>query len=270
MTGSVIDGEDVVQDTLLKAFAAGPSLVEIRHVKAWVFRLAHNQAIDRWRSYEQRTRASLEAMGDPPDESALGSPADEALAREQALRAALSRFLELAPLQRSCVILKDVLDHSLEEIAELLATTVPAVQAALHRGRQRIAELRRDPPEPPAPTPPVSLTLTRYAALFNAHDWDALRALLADDVRLDLVARFKRQGRNDVGRYFANYERMPTWRVEPSWLEGRELLAVLRAGDDRPAYFIQIDVDGGQVIAIRDYHHVPYVANEAHITLATR
>ncbi|HKO48595.1 MAG TPA: hypothetical protein VJV79_12775 [Polyangiaceae bacterium] len=63
---------------------------------------------------------------------------------------------------------------------------------------------------------------------------------------------------------------MPLWRVAPGWLEGRELLAVLRGDDTRPAYFIQLDVEGGQVIAIRDYHHVPYVASEAPITLATR
>ena len=269
MTGSVIDGEDLVQETLLKAFAALPQLSEVRHVKAWVFRLAHNQAVDRWRSYEQRTRAPLEAMGDAPDASAFGAPADEVLAREQALHAALSRFLQLPPLQRSCVILKDVLDHSLHEIARMLGTTVPAVQAALHRARSRLTELQHAPPAGPVVGAAlVSPTLARYAALFNAHDWNSLRDLLADDVRLDVVARSTRRGRSEVGRYFGNYARLSKWRVAPGWLDNRELLAVFRSGGAPPAYLIEVAVEAGQVASIRDFYHVPYIANEAAIALA--
>jgi RNA polymerase sigma factor (sigma-70 family) len=86
MTGSVVDGEDVLQETLLKTFAALPQMTEVANVKGWVFRLAHNQAVDRWRSYEQRSRTPLESLLDQPDESAHGAPPDEVLAREQALR----------------------------------------------------------------------------------------------------------------------------------------------------------------------------------------
>ena len=268
MTGSVIDGEDVLQDTLLKAFATLPQLAEVANVKAWVFRMAHNQAVDRWRSYEQRSRTPLDALRDQPDESELGAQADEVLAREQALNAALSRFLELPPLQRSCLILKDVLDHSLDEIAGLLASTVPAVQAALHRARRRIRELQRGSPEPVVEVALSSPTLARYAALFNAHDWDALRDLLADDVRLDVVARFSKRGRAEVGSYFGNYARMSNWQVAPGWLDGRELLVVSRTDGARAPYFIEIGVAAGQVVTIRDFHHVPYVAKEARILLA--
>src|SRR6266446_3950290 len=92
-------------------------------------------------------------------------------ARAEALHAAVSRFLELAPAQRSCVIMKDVLGHSLDEIAEILLMTVPAVKAALHRGRARLAELRSiEVPTMRAASP----ELARYAALFNARDWDAV------------------------------------------------------------------------------------------------
>ena len=268
MSGSVIDGEDLLQETLLKAFVALPRLAEISHVKAWLFRLAHNQAVDRWRSFEQRTRTPLETARDRPDESELGAPADEALAREQALRAALSRFLQLPPLQRSCVILKDVLDHPLGEVAELLATTVPAVQAALHRARRRLAELQLAAPEPTPDLAMISPTVVRYAALFNARDWDALRDLLADDVRLDVVARFSRRGRGDVGTYFGNYARMSDFRATLGWLDHRELLVLFRFNHIPPAYFIELRVEAGLVISIRDFHHVPYVVNEARITFA--
>jgi RNA polymerase sigma-70 factor (ECF subfamily) len=268
MTGSVIDGEDVLQEILLKTFAALPQLAEVANVRGWVFRLAHNQAVDRFRSYEQRSRMPLDALGEQPDESELGAQADETLAREQAISAAISRFLELPPLQRSSVILKDVLDHSLDEIAEMLVTTVPAVQAALHRARRRLTELQRVTPEPEPKGAAVSPTLTRYAALFNAHDWDALRELLADDVRLEVVARFEKRGRSQVGSYFGHYAGMPDWRVAPGWLDHRQVLAVFRKGGAEPAYFIEIGMEAGRVVSIRDFHHVPYVVSEVRIDLA--
>lgn len=269
MTGSVIDGEDLLQDTLLKAFAALPQLAAIANVRAWVFRLAHNQAVDRWRSYEQRTRTSLEVLADLPDASDFGTAPDDVLSREQALSAALSRFLELPPLQRSCVILKDVLDYSLDDIAGWLATTVPAVQAALHRARRALSERRLAASEAELDAAVVSPTLTRYAALFNAHDWNALRNLLVDDVRLDVVARFSKRGRHDVGSYFGNYAKMSDWWVTPGLLDQREVLAVFRAGSTRPAYLIEVVVDGEHVQSIRDFHHLPYVANDARIALVS-
>ncbi|HEX2672484.1 MAG TPA: RNA polymerase sigma factor [Polyangiaceae bacterium] len=270
MTGSVIDGEDLLQDTLLKAFSALPPLAQVANVRAWVFRLAHNQAVDRWRSYEQRSRTSPDVLAELPDVSDFGAAPDDVLSREQTLNAALSRFLELPPLQRSCVILKDVLDYSLDDIAGWLSTTVPAVQAALHRARRRLSERRRAASEAELDGTVVSPTLIRYAALFNARDWDALRNLLLDDVRLDVVARFSKMGRRDVGSYFGNYAKMSDWRVAPGLLDQREVLAVFRADPARLSYFIEVTVEGEHVRSIRDFHHVPYVANEARVALATR
>jgi RNA polymerase sigma-70 factor (ECF subfamily) len=166
--------------------------------------------------------------------------------------------------------LKDVLDYSLDEIAGWLATTVPAVQAALHRARRSLAERRVVAPRAELGDPVVSPTLARYAALFNAHDWDALRNLLVDDVRLDVVARFSKRGRRDVGSYFGNYAKLSDWRVAPGLLDQREVLAVFRADSARPAYFIQIVAGGEQVQSIRDFHHVAYVAADAHFRLAAQ
>jgi hypothetical protein len=58
---------------------------------------------------------------------------------------------------------------------------------------------------------------------------------------------------------------MSDWRVAPGLLDQREVLAVFRAGSTRPAYFIEVVVDGEHVRSIRDFHHVPYVANDARI-----
>jgi RNA polymerase sigma factor (sigma-70 family) len=254
MTGSVVDGEDLVQDTLLEALTSAPS-GEPARLRAWTFRTAHTRAIDRWRSYERRMREPFDAVADAADASPR---ADELLAREEAVRAALSRFLGLPPLQRSCVILKDVLELSLDEIAELLETTVSAVQAALHRGRRT---LRERPVESEADRPAISPALARYAALFNTRDWDGVRAMLAEDVRLEVVGRFTKRGRSELGSYFSNYDRLTSWAIEPKLLDGHEVLAVSRHGS--LAYVVAIKVEGARIAAVRDYLHVPYILNDA-------
>ena len=270
MIGSVADAEDVLQDTLVRAYASLSELSDTARLRSWLFRMAYNQAIDYLRSYEHRMRDSLDDT--VTDESARSddtTPADEALAREEAVRAAITRFVELPPLQRSCVILKDVLDHSLQEIAELLEISVPAVQAALHRARARLRELQESVPDGPTPKRGISNGLARYAVLFNARDWAGLRAMLAADVRLDVVSRFQRRGRDATGDYFTNYERLPAWQVAPGWLDGREVLAFFHErGGARPSYFIEVVVVNEQVVSIRDFRHVPYVARDAQIELA--
>jgi RNA polymerase sigma-70 factor (ECF subfamily) len=277
MVGSIADGEDIVQETLARAYYAlpefpmggspsAPEAMDGREwpafppLRPWLFRIAHNRALDHLRRYERRMGQSLESAPDITIDEAADP--EDALAREHALRAAVSRFVELAPAQRSCVILKDVLGHSLEEIAALLELSIPAVKAALHRGRVRlrdelanVAEVTARPPSP---------VLARYAELFNARDWDGVRAMLADDVRLDLVQRSQRMGRRDVGVYFTNYDQVTDWRLHPAWLDGVEVLAVFRRpGDERPGYFIELTAIDGRIALIRDFRYVPYVAREA-------
>ena len=116
----------------------------LRGLRPWLFRIAHNRALDHLRRYEARMGEPLESVQEQAIDPA--PEPDDTLAHEQAVRAAVSRFIELAPAQRSCVILKDVLGHSLEEIAVLLQLSMPAVKAALHRGRKRLRDLGPGPP----------------------------------------------------------------------------------------------------------------------------
>jgi RNA polymerase sigma-70 factor, ECF subfamily len=258
MTGSIADGEDVVQDTLARAYYELSALKELPAMRSWLFRIAHNRALDSLKRYDRRMGEPLEAIEDPT----IDAEADAAIAREQAVQAAMSRFLELAPAQRSCVILKDVLDHSLEEIAELVGLTLPAVKAALHRGRTRLRGLAQVSPTP-ARAQPHSATLLNYAALFNARDWDGVRAMLLEDVKLDVVSMIRRAGRDQVGTYFTNYSRMRDWRLVPAWLDGREVLVAFRGQETQPAYFVEVTIRDGGVAAIRDFFHVPYIVQEA-------
>jgi len=265
MTGSIADGEDIVQDTLARAYYQLPEMNELPAFRPWLFRIAHNRALDHLRRYEARMVEPLEAVRDTAIDPAP-DPGD-AMAHQQAVRLAVSRFVELAPAQRSCLILKDVLGHSLEEIGALLELSLSAVKASLRRGRLRLRQLAAAaPPEPLRRE--TSSTVARYVTLFNARDWDGVRALLAQDVQLDLLSRAQRAGRA-VGDYLTNYERIHDWALVPAWLEGREVIAVLRApGDARPAYFIELTVENGKVRLIRDYRYVPYVLQDAELVLA--
>lgn len=266
MTGSIADGEDVVQDALARAYYELSSLKEVPALRGWLFRIAHNRALDFLKRYDRRMAEPIETAEHMEDEMA-GSP-DQAILREQAMHTAMYRFLALAPAQRSCVILKDVLGHSLEDIGQLLGLSISAVKAALHRGRSRVAMLAATAADAPPQRRP-SPVLSRYLELFNAHDWDGVRAMLADDVRLDVVSVDRRHGRHDVGVYFTNYAKASDWRLVHAWLDEREVLAVFRpASAVVPAYFIEATVMGETVAAIRDYVHVPYIAQEADFRFA--
>jgi hypothetical protein len=146
----------------------------------------------------------------------------------------------------------------------LLDTTVPAVKAALHRGRERLEQGRARPPSEPSGRPTEALA--RYVAAFNAYDWDGVRAMLAEDVRLDLVSRSQRTGR-EVSRYFTNYDTLRDFRLVPAWLEGKEVIAVFRQNAAEPSYFVELELVGGRVALIRDYRYVDYILNDAEMTL---
>jgi len=259
MVGSITDGEDVVQDALARAYYALPEMETMPQLRPWLFRIAHHRALDHLKRYDVRMR---EPLDDAAREAAdAEADPDEALAREEATHAAITRFVDLAPAQRSAVVLKDVLGHSLEEIAALLELTLPAVKAALHRGRERLRESKGATRAAPRTASPL---IARYADLFNARDWDGVRALLAEDVRLDLVSRVQRAGKRNVGNYFSNYDRLGDWYFVPAWLDGRELIAVYRDAEAaHPSYFIDLALSERGVVAIRDYRYVPYIAREA-------
>ena len=249
MTGSAIDGEDVVQEALLKALEAGGAAVA--RPEAWLFRIAHNAALDFLRRRTREAARIAEAeLADLPDPTPASPPAADSL----------RAFLALTPAERSCTILMDVLGHSLAEVAAETGMTLPAVKAALHRGRGRLREAPREAP-PPALSPADRARLQTYADLFNRRDFDGLRARLADDVRLELVSRFRVEGRETVGSYFGNYAAITDWRAVPAEIEGRAALAI-HAPDDPsgpPLYVILLSWRGDQVAAIRDFRYARYV-----------
>jgi len=264
--GSVIEGEDVVQDTFARAFVAVDDLPEDPPLRAWLFRIAHNRALDLLRSRAIRAAEPIEAADDVADPESPDPV--EVLMRREAMETAVSRFVELPTMQRSVVILKDVLDQSLEEIAAMLDLTVNAVKAHLARGRARLEAINAAATAKPAPRPP-SAAVARYVALFNRRDWDGLRAMLGDDVRLIQSTHPLRAGAADVGMFFSIYARSAPVRLAPAWLDGREVIAVWdgpRA--PKPSYLMWLEWTDGKISFIRDYRHVRYVVDEAELVLA--
>jgi RNA polymerase sigma-70 factor (ECF subfamily) len=251
LTGSVIEGEDIVQETLARAFYTLSMNPDTPPLRPWLFRIAHNAALDLLKSHAHKY---TEARADLVDVAGVTEAPDPL-----AVRAALGRFLALPVSQRSAVILKDVLGHSLSETAETMGTTVMAVKAALVRGRAKLAE--GTPPTAPAEAQ-TRADLDRSATLFNARDWDGVRALVGDDCRLDLVSKSHRRGK-EVGMYFGQYAKQDV-ALRVVRLEGDLVLAAHVAGAAAPAYFILIDWDeDGRVSSIRDYRYVPYIARDA-------
>jgi RNA polymerase sigma-70 factor (ECF subfamily) len=260
MTGSVFDGEDVVQETLAKAYFALTELSEPPPLRPWLFRIAHNTAMDFLRRYEHK---NVEVVAEPR----ATSESDDATVDPGLVEAALSVFVRLPPVQRSALVLKDVLGHSLEETAETMGTTVVAVKAALVRARAKVAghASAGSVEQPSAASPEEVLNLRRYAELFNARNWDALRALLGEESRLDLVSRWQRRGPS-AAQYFSVYAektQREDLRAEAGVVDGVPALALFRPESERPAYFVRLTWQGDRVALIRDFHYVAYIAESA-------
>ncbi|MGM4919977.1 sigma-70 family RNA polymerase sigma factor [Tardiphaga sp. 813_E8_N1_3] len=261
MTGSVIDGEDVVQEAIIKALEAFADAGPIAKPEGWLFRIAHNTALDFLR-FRARRAADLS----DEDLAMLIEPTDTVQDREIAATS-LRTFMRLPAAQRSSVILMDVLGYTLDDIGGVTGTTVPAVKAALHRGRARLREQAAEPEDarPPALSAREHALLTAYIDRFNARDVDAVRAMLADEVRLDLVARHKLAGRAEVSKYFTNYDKLKDWHLVAGMVEGRAaaLVCDVRDPGGPPLYFVLLAWSEDRLLHIRDFRYARYAIESA-------
>jgi RNA polymerase sigma-70 factor (ECF subfamily) len=256
MTGSVADGEDVVQDALFHAYRRLDSFDDARPLKPWLFRIAHNRCIDVLRS--RGTREDAELGADLPDVVWPVDPPGPALGR-----AVEHLVITLPPMERACVLLKDVLDHSLDEIAELVGSTVGGVKAALHRGRAKLAAS-------PAPvarataSPQTNAVLVQYVERFNRRDWDGLRELVRADARVRVADRFT--GAIADSGYFGRYERISTpIRLVLADVDGAPMLVA--EYDEHGVWvargLMRLHVHDGRITEIEDYKHCPWVLGAA-------
>jgi RNA polymerase sigma-70 factor (ECF subfamily) len=226
-----------------------------------LFRIAHNRCLDLLRRRGFREEAEAEAtLKQPPPvvepDEPDGGPASP--------RAFERLVLTLPPKERACVLLKDVFEYSLEEIADLVDSTVGGVKAALNRGRSKLARRSGDVGSPRMKTADDIRLLQLYVDRFNERDWDGLRELIAADARLVVADRFA--GRVGDSPYFRNYSGSAgSWRMAVGEVDGDAAVIVLRrAGDGwTPAAVVRIDLSDGRITRIADYSHCPWVVPAA-------
>jgi RNA polymerase sigma-70 factor, ECF subfamily len=254
MLGSVHDAEDLLQETLLRAWRAydqyDPSRAALR---TWLYRIATNACLT---ALEQRSRRPLPSglgpPGDDPDQpqirgeevpwlqpipdAMLGDPADAVFSRSS-LRLAFVAAMQFLPArQRAVLILREVLDWPAADVAAALDMTTAAVNSALQRARARLGEagLGEDQIDEPA-DPGHRAQIERYAVAFENADLAALQKLLTDDAVLEMPPLLNwYAGREAYIRFIARVFtlRGTDWRMVPTHANGQPALAAYTRAQD--------------------------------------
>lgn len=211
MLGSVHDAEDLVQETYLRGWRGYPAFEERAALRTWLYRIATTACL---RALENRSRRALPGdnpIGDSewlepiPDAYLFQTPEDALAVRQSVRLAVMTALQELPARQRAVLILRDVVQFSASEVAELLETTPAAINSSLQRARGRLAEITPDEDDVAEPDDSARRDLVdRYCAAFENADMAALTELLQDDIKLEMPPMPEWFfGRDDVLRFLA-------------------------------------------------------------------
>jgi len=277
MLGSGSEAEDAVQETMLKAWRHGEHFEGRSSVRSWLYRIATNVCIDMHRQVQRRARPMEMGPSSPPDESFLGpmlpeatwvmpvsdsfaapvgaDPGEIAQYRETVRLAFVTALQHLPARQRAALILCEVLRWQVSEVAELLDTSVAAVNSALQRARATLRDLPFDA-RPATLDPEDTELLSRYVDAFERYDIDRLVTLLHEDAVQSMppFAMWLR-GAENIGR----------WMVEPgpSGCRGSRLVATTAngcpafgqyrpdpAGGHTPWALQVLEISGGRIVGM--------------------
>jgi RNA polymerase sigma-70 factor, ECF subfamily len=244
MLGSGFEAEDAVQEAMVRAWRGADSFEGRSSLRSWLFRIATNVCIDMHRQVQRRARPMDMGPSSPPEESRLGpllpeamwitpvadarvapegiDPAEVVLYRESVRLAFVTALQHLPPRQRAALILCEVLDWQVAEVATLLGSTVPAVNSALQRARSTLRSLPPGSRHGALEDADVEL-LEAYVDAFECYDIGRLVSLLhVDAVQSMPPFALWLEGAEDIGK----------WMVEPgpSGCRGSRLLATSANG----------------------------------------
>ena len=202
MLGSGFEADDAVQETMLRAWRSSGQFEGRSSVRSWLYRIATNVCLDMLRGRQRRARPMELGPPSAPDEAFLGQmlpenmwvspiadervlpagadPAEIVEARDAVRLAFVTALQHLPPKQRATLILCEVLRFQATEVAELLGTTVPAVNSALQRARATLAAVPAGQRSEGVPADHAEL-LNRYVDAFERYDMSALVGLLHED-----------------------------------------------------------------------------------------
>ena len=248
MLGSGSEAEDAVQETLVRAWRAADRFEGRASVRSWLYRIATNVCVDMHRGVQRRARPMELGPSSPPDESFLGpmlperhwvspiadarilpveaDPAQIADTRDSIRLAFVTALQHLPARQRAALILCEVLRWQASEVADLLDTTVPAINSALQRARATLASL-------PADTRPDTVDvdnadlLARYVDAFERYDVDRLVTLLHEDAI---------QSMPPFAMWLRGAEHIGRWMLQPGPSACRGSKLVPTAANGRPAF----------------------------------
>ena len=254
LTGNVWDGEDLAQDTLMRVFSLlGKTDTRLENPKAYVIRTAANLWIDRVRrSAREQAAIALEQVETsiPPHDAVDGRAAAKTL------------FQMLHPQERAALLMKDVLDLSLEETAAMLRTTVGAVKSALSRARGRL-EGRK----PPAcfDAPPRHI-VDQFMQALSQRDMQAMKALCDEHMSGELVGSIELDSFEKAKTFFEHahmvmpslgFGERPWWKVAE--YDGEPLVLGFRTLDGIEGLneIHRLEVTNGRIVRVRTYCFCP-------------
>ena len=279
MLGSIHDAEDLVQETLLRAWDKRATFTSHGSYRAWLYRIATNLCLNQLRSVPRRSlplethpetdpRSPLpQRVREPvwlepfPDEllaDPQSDPQDRAERSEQTTLAFLVALQHLTPTQRAVLLLREVLEWPAADVAEWLGLSVPAVKSALQRARRTLHQRNIGSEARVAlPGPQVQTLLDRYVALWEQADIPGLVALLREDAWFTMPPLPAWvQGRAEISTLLATSVFTPgrQWRLQPTRANGSPAFGLYQ-WEARPRVYqlaglLVLDVGGEQIRSI--------------------
>ena len=273
MLGSSADAEDAVQETMVRAWRAADRFEGRSSLRTWLYRIATNVCLDVLGGKQRRVRpmdlaspstvaeAELVMLPDgrwlepAPDGRTMpvgDDPAEQATQRETIRLAFVAALQHLPARQRAVLLLRDVLRWRAAEVAELLDSSVPAVNSALQRARATLAERAPTDSEPLDPLDEDQRELLeRYLDAFERYDMGALRVLLHEDAT---------QTMPPFDLWLRGREEILAWMVSPGPSKCRGSRLIPTAANGMPAFAQYRPAESGrghepwalQVLEIRD------------------